>query len=94
MKKNKPQPELPKVQGAHSPSLERKERLMSIHAAMKRLSTPQRICFHLYYAEDWDIGEIADVMQCKSGTVKSHLDRARKKIRADREVTVWNTNET
>lgn len=93
MRKNKPNPDLPQPKNPQIPSLETKERLLSIHRAMKRLSQPQRLCFHLFYAEDWDIHDIAELMHCQTGTVKSHLDRARKKIRADREVAQWNMNE-
>ncbi|MCG8673408.1 MAG: RNA polymerase sigma factor, partial [Pseudomonadales bacterium] len=70
---------------------ERREKLAAVHRAMSRLSGPQRIAFHLTYVEDWSAMEIAGVLNCSQGTVKSHLDRARRKVRLDREVAVWQT---
>ena len=49
----------------------------------------QRIAFHLYYIEEWTIPEIAEVLDCRAGTVKSHLNRAREKVKKDREVLQW-----
>jgi RNA polymerase sigma-70 factor (ECF subfamily) len=71
---------------------ERRAKLAAIHKALGRLGGRQRICFHLHYVEGWDIGEIAALLECREGTVKSHLNRARTKIRRDREVLVWQTN--
>ena len=71
---------------------ERREKLRSVHDAMNRLHGPQRISFHLHYVEGWTIDEIGEVLGVRSGTVKSHIDRARKKIRQTREVLRWQTN--
>jgi len=71
---------------------ERREKLRSVHRALGRLRGRQRICFHLHYVEGWRVDEIAAVLDCSEGTVKSHLNRARGKIRRDREVVVWLTN--
>ncbi|MDJ0837521.1 MAG: RNA polymerase sigma factor [Acidobacteriota bacterium] len=71
---------------------ERREKLAAVHRAMNRLDGPRRICFHLSYVEGWAVSEIAEMMGCSPGTVKSHLDRARKKIRKDHEVLIWQPN--
>ena len=71
---------------------ERREKLQTVQRAMARLKGPQRICFHLLYVEEWTGSEIAQMMGCSEGAVKSHLDRARRKIRNDREVLLWQTN--
>jgi len=71
---------------------ERREKLQAVQRAMSRLKGPQRICFHLLYVEEWTGPEIAQMMGCSEGAVKSHLDRARRKVRQDREVLLWQTN--
>jgi len=78
--------------GADSPDWERREKLAVLRRAMMRLAGPQRIAFHLFYVEDWSVPEIAQLLKCSEGAVKSHLDRARKKVRVDREVLLWQTN--
>jgi len=67
----------------------KRERVQAINKAAKKLSRIQRICFHLHYVEDWKTAEIADLMNKSEGTVKSHLNRARTKIRKDRKVLIW-----
>ncbi|MCP4901912.1 MAG: RNA polymerase sigma factor [bacterium] len=71
---------------------ERREKLRTIRRASNRLNGRQRICFHLFYIEGWALVEIAEVLDCREGTVKSHLNRARSRIRRDREVLAWLTN--
>ncbi|MEX0619150.1 MAG: sigma-70 family RNA polymerase sigma factor [Pseudohongiellaceae bacterium] len=71
-------------------SRERCAKLKAINEAQSRLEGPQQISFHLFYIEGWSLEEIANVVECKVGSVKSHLHRARKKIRADHEVQKWN----
>jgi len=56
---------------------------------LSRLKGPQRICFFLYYVEGWELRDIQEVVGLREGTVKSHLNRARQKIRNDREVLLW-----
>ncbi len=68
---------------------ERQARLQAVHGAISRLRGPQRICFHLHYIEDWRVERIAETLAIGTGTVKSHLDRARKKIKLDKEVLAW-----
>jgi RNA polymerase sigma-70 factor (ECF subfamily) len=91
MRKKKPTTEMVETP---SPPLDwdRRERLMAIRRAMSRLRGQQKICFHLHYIEDWGTAQIAELIGRSEGTVKSHLNRARAKIRTDREVLVWQTN--
>ena len=70
----------------------RREKLAAVHRALARLKGPQRICFHLHYVEQWRVEEIAELLDCRPGTVKSHLNRARGKVRQDDEVLTWQTN--
>lgn len=71
------------------PNRENQERLKAVAQAMSDLDGPQRVSFHLFYIEQWTLQEVADVLECSTGTIKSHLDRARKKIRQDKEVAQW-----
>lgn len=79
-------------QAQDSPDYELQARLKSVHAAVERLQGPQRMCFHLHYIEGWPVEDIATTLTLHSGTVKSHLDRARKKIKCAKEVLAWQTN--
>lgn len=90
MKKKPVVSQLQSEPASPSPDWEQRERLQAIHTAAQKLSKPQRICFHLHYVEDWKTGEIAELMNLTEGTVKSHLNRAREKIRKDRKVLIWN----
>lgn len=45
--------------------------------AVMRLEEKYRIVIHMFYYEDYDIREIAGILGCPVGTVKSRLSRAR-----------------
>lgn len=45
--------------------------------AVMELPEPYRAVIHLYYYEDYDVREIASLLRCPGGTVKSRLSRAR-----------------
>jgi RNA polymerase sigma factor (sigma-70 family) len=49
-------------------------------AAVRRLPVRQRACIVLFYAEDLPEGDIAEILDCSVGTVRSQLSRARKKL--------------
>jgi len=74
------------------PDWERREKLRAVQRAMSRLRGPQRIAFFLRYIEDWDEARIAETLDCSQGAVKSHLHRARTKIRQAPEVMPWQSN--
>lgn len=71
---------------------EHRAKIRAIHNALSAVKGSQRVCFHLYYVEDWSIEQIATTLGCRAGTVKSHLNRARDKIRKDPRVRAWTTN--
>ncbi|MDP2139626.1 MAG: RNA polymerase sigma factor [Gammaproteobacteria bacterium] len=71
-------------------SWERKAQLQAITNAQKQLAGPQQIGFHLYYVEQWSIEDIAVLLECSLSAAKTHIHRAREKIRADEEVRKWN----
>ncbi len=68
---------------------ERRGKVRAVLKAMSRLKGPQRICFFLYYVEGWTIRDIKALVGLQEGTVKSHLNRARQKIKKDRGVLLW-----
>ena len=48
---------------------------------LNQLSEEQRLCVLMYYYEELSISEIADALNCSTGTVKSRLNYARKYIK-------------
>jgi RNA polymerase sigma-70 factor (ECF subfamily) len=59
-----------------------KQQVEKIWKVAARLSGKQRTVFLLRYAEDMDLLEIATITGMKEGTVKTHLFRALKSVRA------------
>ena len=51
-------------------------------AAVRELPEQQRFAVVLYYVEDRSVAEVADILQCSEGSVKTHLSRARAASRA------------
>jgi len=70
---------------AHVPSAERallaREELEAVWNALNSLSPQQRTIFFLRYEEEMSLGEIADLLQLKIGSVKAQLSRATGKLR-------------
>ncbi len=91
MRRKKPMVELTD-RPAEALDWERREKLRAIHRALTRLNGAQRICFHLHYIEDWSVDRIAEILGCSAGAIKSHLHRARRKVKEDRGILVWQTN--
>ena len=48
---------------------------------LDKLPEDQRLCILMYYYEELSVGEIAQALECSTGTVKSRLNYARKKIK-------------
>lgn len=66
-----------------------RQKLQAIQQALTTLPRGPRVCFHLYYLEGMTIDEVAEILGCRPGSVKSQLNRARKKIRLHHEVRPW-----
>lgn len=62
-------------------AFEREELLQVVYEAIKSLSMPQRVVIVLFYLQGFSLAEIADVLDCPVGTVKSRLHNARKALR-------------
>lgn len=60
---------------------ERTELQNSVRAAIETLGTNQRIVVILHYLANMSLQDIADVLGCPVGTVKSRLHYAREKLR-------------
>lgn len=61
-------------------SLIKKEKSDTIWQAIQRLPYKQKVVVILYYYDELSVRQIADVMSCNVGTVKSRLYTARKKL--------------
>lgn len=80
--------ELPeRAVGPHD--VERAARLRAVRRALDRLPEKQRLCFFLHYVEGWTVAEVAERVGIRSGTVKTHLHRAREAVRSTEEVRRW-----
>lgn len=53
-----------------------------LHAAIETLPPLQRTVLTLYHLEEMQIGEISQITGLAAGTIKSHLFRSRKQLRA------------
>ena len=49
--------------------------------AVMRLPDKYRVVIHLFYFEDYSVGEIAKILHSREGTVKSQLTRGRKLLK-------------
>jgi len=59
----------------------RKELNQVIREAVSELPEQQKACFTMFELENMKVKEIADVLGCTEGTVKTHLHRARYSLR-------------
>ena len=53
---------------------------MDLYRALATLKEIERTCITLFYMEDQSIEKIAGITGCPTGTVKSHLSRAKEKM--------------
>ena len=55
-------------------------RKMDVYRALSQLKDIERTCITLFYMEDLSIEKIAGITGCPTGSVKSHLSRAKNKM--------------
>ena len=60
--------------------------------AVMRLPEKYRIVIHLFYYEDYAVSEIAGILKCREGTVKSQLSRGRRLLKT-KLMEEWNDDE-
>lgn len=53
----------------------------TLSQAVFKLDSKKRMCIHLFYYEDFSVNKIAQVTGFNENTVRSHLKRAREKLR-------------
>jgi RNA polymerase sigma-70 factor (ECF subfamily) len=63
--------------------VEEQELQAVVQAAISRLDFKQRAVLVLYYFQEFGLAEIADIMDCPVGTVKSRLYHARENLRRE-----------
>lgn len=70
--------------GGSSPegTLLAREQALQVHQAMEELSNNQRTVFLLRFIEEMELAEISEAMNMPVNTVKTHLHRAVKTVRA------------
>ncbi len=61
--------------------LENEEQQRIIAGILEGLSPEQKLTVQYYYFEEMSVGDIANVMECSTGTVKSRLNYARKSLK-------------
>lgn len=66
------------VQLAHAES----EQLQALHAAIEQLPSLPRTVLSLHYQDGLQISAIAELLDCPEGTVKSHLNRGRNRLKS------------
>lgn len=66
------------VQAAHAES----EQLQALYSAIGQLPSLPRTVLSLHYRDGLQISEIAGMLDCPEGTVKSHLNRGRNRLKA------------
>lgn len=59
----------------------RRQVITMLDRALSGLGKVQREIILLFHQQDWSIGEIAEYLDMPEGTIKSHLHRARRKMR-------------
>lgn len=63
-------------------AFEKKETEEAVYQSVSKLSVPLKTVVILYYYNEFSINEIAGILCCKEGTVKSRLFKARKLLAA------------
>ncbi len=61
----------------------------AIHEALNDLEPRQRKVLVLYFLEDFSLSEIAAVVECSEGTVKSRIHYAKKRMKEIKPEAVW-----
>lgn len=62
---------------------------VQIQTALQSLAAKQRQAFLLHYWQGIDTAEVASIMQCSQGSVKTHLSRARKNLQTRLQDLPW-----
>ncbi|MGH9492635.1 MAG: RNA polymerase sigma factor [Terriglobales bacterium] len=74
--------QLPGLQSSPEQALVARQELQGVWAAVEELPAQQKAVFLLRFVEEMSLEEIAQALELRSGTVKSHLFRALRAVRA------------
>ena len=64
-------------------TVEQRELYGLVYEAIDKLDFKQRVTLVLFYLQDFSLAEIAEIMDCPVGTVKSRLHHARENLRRE-----------
>ena len=64
-------------------SLDNEETKRLVMKIIEGLSEEQKLCVLMYYYENMSVADIAESLECSTGTVKSRLNYARQKIKSE-----------
>ena len=67
--------------GNPSKTAHHNQMIAHIAGALKKLSAKQQIIFDMRYKQQWEIKEIAEVMNCSESTIKTQLARSLQKLK-------------
>jgi RNA polymerase sigma factor (sigma-70 family) len=73
-------PELARGSPEHEPSEIETEAVVDLWRAVGGLPTRQAEAVVLHYIVDLPVAQVAEVMGCREGTAKAHLDRGRRRL--------------
>jgi RNA polymerase sigma-70 factor (ECF subfamily) len=73
--------EIDSAESSDDPQVFAADEAESVHAALDRLASPQREVLVLRYLEAMSTEEIAEIVQCPVGTVRSRLHYAKRSLR-------------
>jgi RNA polymerase sigma-70 factor (ECF subfamily) len=73
---------LPSQESSPERTLLTAEKSQQVQAALENLSPNQKMIFMMRFAEEMDLAEIAETIKMPINTVKTHLHRALKSVRA------------
>jgi RNA polymerase sigma-70 factor (ECF subfamily) len=63
--------------------LEMSAEAVELWAAVRSLPRRQRQAVALHYVDDLPLGDVGEILGCSAGTVKTHLARARERLKRD-----------
>ncbi len=63
-------------------------RYQDLYRALNRLAPHERTAILLFYLENYNVGEIADITGCSADAVRQHLSRGRKHLRSILETSI------
>ena len=73
-------------------TLEKEQQMVALVTGLSDLSERQRQVIILHYWQDFSVQETANILNCSSGSVKTHLHRARQMLKLNSEIMLTEDN--